>query len=286
MNKKSIITLFKESLKNKNTYIPNLLTASRLVGAFVIPGLFLSGNIPGAVIATAAFASTDFFDGKIARKNNGYSEFGRILDPIVDKVFAIVPAIAILPNMPLLTLNIGAEAAIAYVNSKSYTTNGNPKSSFLGKFKTFCLFPTIGLAYLSTALNIPEVNILANAFSIGTFAVQGAVAKDYHKKAKEANNKTVELAQANGENIEEEKEKQKTEEVQYTQEKEKKQTQNTTIPTSQQIVSTQVNLPEEWQDINIETIVAQVPKLIEAPIEEPKPKVLIRKRNNTNRSDE
>ena len=96
----------------------------------------------------------------------------------------------------------------------------------------------------------------------------------------------MELAQANGENIEEEKEKQKTEEVQYTQEKEKKQTQNTTIPTSQQIVSTQVNLPEEWQDINIETIVAQVPKLIEAPIEEPKPKVLIRKRNNTNRSDE
>ena len=138
MNKKSIITLFKESLKNKNTYIPNLLTASRLVGAFVIPGLFLSGNIPGAVIATAAFASTDFFDGKIARKYNGYSEFGRILDPIVDKVFAIVPAIAILPNMPLLTLNIGAEAAISYINSKSYTTNGNPKSSFLGKFKTFC----------------------------------------------------------------------------------------------------------------------------------------------------
>ena len=286
MNKKSIITLFKESLKNKNTYIPNLLTASRLVGAFVIPGLFLSGNIPGAVIATAAFASTDFFDGKIARKYNGYSEFGRILDPIVDKVFAIVPAIAILPNMPLLTLNIGAEAAIAYINSKSYTTNGNPKSSFLGKFKTFCLFPTIGLAYLSTALNIPEVNILANAFSIGTFAVQGMVAKDYHKKAKEKNNKTVELAQANGENIEEEKEKQKTEEVQYTQEKEKKQTQNTTIPASQQIASTQEQLPDQWQDIDIDAIVDQVPELIEAPIEEPKPKVLIRKRNNTNRSDE
>ena len=286
MNKKSIITLFKESLKNKNTYIPNLLTASRLVGAFVIPGLFLSGNIPGAVIATAAFASTDFFDGKIARKYNGYSEFGRILDPIVDKVFAIVPAIAILPNMPLLTLNIGAEAAIAYINSKSYTTNGNPKSSFLGKFKTFCLFPTIGLAYLSTALNIPEVNILANAFSIGTFAVQGMVAKDYHKKAKEKNNKTVELAQANGENIEEEKEKQKTEEVQYTQEKEKKQTRNTTIPASQQIASTQEQLPDQWQDIDIDAIVDQMPELIEAPIEEPKPKVLIRKRNNTNRSDE
>lgn len=287
MNKKSIITLFKESLKNKNTYIPNLLTASRLVGAFVIPGLFLSGNIPGAVIATAAFASTDFFDGKIARKYNGYSEFGRILDPIVDKVFAIVPAIAILPNMPLLTLNIGAEAAIAYINSKSYTTNGNPKSSFLGKFKTFCLFPTIGLAYLSTALNIPEISLLANAFSIGTFAVQGAVAKDYHKKAKQENMKT-ELTQANIEMKEEreiEKQRQQTEQAQYTKAKEET-TLATTISTSQQIVSTQVNLPEEWQDIDIDAIVDQVPELIEAPIEEPKPKVLIRKRNNTNRSDE
>ena len=86
--------------------------------------------------------------------------------------------------------------------------------------------------------------------------------------------------------LEEEKEKQKTEEVQYTQEKEKKQTQNTTISTSQQIASTQEQLPDQWQDIDIDAIVDQMPELIEAPIEEPKPKVLIRKRNNTNRSDE
>ena len=98
MAEKSISQLFKESLKNKNTYIPNLLTASRLVGAFVVPSLFLTGNIPGAVIATVAFASTDFFDGKIARATNGYSEFGRVLDPIVDKAFAVVPALAILPS--------------------------------------------------------------------------------------------------------------------------------------------------------------------------------------------
>ena len=48
MAEKSISQLFKESLKNKNTYIPNLLTASRLVGAFVVPSLFLTGNIPGS----------------------------------------------------------------------------------------------------------------------------------------------------------------------------------------------------------------------------------------------
>lgn len=185
MNEKNIITLFKESLKNKNTYIPNLLTASRLVGAFVVPGLFLTGNIPGAIIATAAFGATDFFDGKIARATNGYSEFGRILDPIVDKAFAIVPALAILPSMPMLAVNIVSEAAIAYINSKSFVNNGNPKSSFLGKFKTFCLFPTIGLAYLSTAVNIPAISLLANAACLGTLGVQTLAAKDYYKKSKQ-----------------------------------------------------------------------------------------------------
>lgn len=185
MNEKNMITLFKESLKNKNTYIPNLLTASRLVGALVVPGLFLTGNIPGAIIATAAFGTTDFLDGKIARATNGYSEFGRILDPIVDKAFAIVPALAILPSMPMLGVNIVSEAAIAYINSKSFVKSGNPKSSFLGKLKTFCLFPTIGLAYLSTAMNIPAISLLANVACLGTLGVQTLAAKDYYKKAKQ-----------------------------------------------------------------------------------------------------
>ena len=109
MPDKDLLKLFKESLKNKNTYIPNLLTASRLVGAFVIPTLFLTGNIPGALIATAAFSATDFFDGLAARKLDGYSEFGRLLDPIVDKVFAAVPALAIVPSMPILALNVAME---------------------------------------------------------------------------------------------------------------------------------------------------------------------------------
>lgn len=183
---KNLLKLFQESLTNKNTYIPNLLTASRLVGAFLVPGLFLTGNIPGAIIATAAFGATDFLDGKIARATNGYSEFGRVLDPIVDKAFAIIPSLAILPTMPLLAINIGAEAVIASINAKSFQNNGNPQSSFLGKLKTFCLFPTIGLGYLNFAMNSPIINLIANAACLGTFTVQTFVAKGYYEKAKEA----------------------------------------------------------------------------------------------------
>lgn len=276
MKEKTIIDLFKESLKNKNTYIPNLLTASRLVGAFVVPGLFLTGNIPGAIIATAAFGATDFFDGKIARATNGDSEFGRILDPIVDKAFAIIPALAILPSIPLLAVNIGAEAAIAYINSKSYVNNGEPKSSFLGKFKTFCLFPTIGLGYLSAAVNIPAINLLANAACLGTLGVQTLAAKDYYKKAKEAKieNKTV--------TVEQEDNKEKKEEVlqdgisyEKTKEQSEKLSQNATLENQQAI-----NSMLEAIDLN-QIPLEQIPGLIEAPMEtsQDKPKMLIKENN-------
>ena len=148
---KNIFKLFKESLKNKNSYIPNLLTASRLAGAFIVPGLFLSGNIPLAFIAVSAFAATDFLDGKIARKYNGFSEFGRILDPIADKVFAIVPSLAILPITPILALTI-----------------------------VFC--------YLNIAFNIPLANIIIPALSLGTLGIQSLTAFDYYQKAKKENN--------------------------------------------------------------------------------------------------
>lgn len=261
MSEKNIIKLFKESLKNKHTYIPNLLTASRLVGAFVVPGLFLTGNIPGAIIATAAFGATDFFDGKIARATNGYSEFGRILDPIVDKAFAIVPALAILPSMPMLAVNIGAEAAIAYINSKSYVNDGKPRSSFLGKFKTFCLFPTIGLGYLSAAVNIPAISLLANAACLGTLGVQALAAKDYYKKAKEENQ---EKALEDG--------------ISYEKEKEK-----SGIPSQTSTLEEQQAINPMLEAIDLDQLpLEQIPGLIEAPIEKSgdKPKMLIRESNN------
>lgn len=267
MKEKNIIELFKESLKNKNTYIPNLLTASRLIGAFVVPGLFLTGNIPGSIIAAAAFGATDFFDGKIARATNGYSEFGKVLDPIVDKAFAVISALAILPSMPILALNIGAEAAIGYINSKSYMNNGKPESSFLGKFKTFCLFPTIGLGYLATAVNMPAISLLANIACLGTLGVQTLATKDYYTKAKEQN-KEKPTTILKEENLEKEQIKVLEDKVNYEKTKEKN-----LLPSQNQEIET----------MNLEHIILEnIPELIEAPVEQvqDKPKTLIKENKN------
>ena len=71
------------------TDLPNLLTLSRIAA---IPLLVLLaalrdpwGDLAACVVFSAA-AITDYFDGKIARQRRQVSPFGRMLDPIADKL--------------------------------------------------------------------------------------------------------------------------------------------------------------------------------------------------------
>jgi cardiolipin synthase len=71
------------------TDLPNLLTLSRIAA---IPLLVLLaalrtpwGDVAACVVFSAA-AITDYFDGKIARDRKLVSAFGRMLDPIADKL--------------------------------------------------------------------------------------------------------------------------------------------------------------------------------------------------------
>ena len=86
-------------LKHKETVIkqiPNLLTFSRLIAPLIIIPLIISNHHFEAMIITICFALTDLIDGRIARKYNIVSEFGRQLDPVCDKVFVggiIIPLV-------------------------------------------------------------------------------------------------------------------------------------------------------------------------------------------------
>jgi cardiolipin synthase len=71
------------------TDLPNLLTLSR-VAAVPLMVLFVLLRQPWADLAACAVFSaaaiTDYFDGKIARDRRITSDFGRMLDPIADKL--------------------------------------------------------------------------------------------------------------------------------------------------------------------------------------------------------
>ncbi|TCZ62986.1 CDP-diacylglycerol--glycerol-3-phosphate 3-phosphatidyltransferase [Roseicella aquatilis] len=71
------------------TDLPNLLTLSRIAAIPLLVALVALrapwGDV-GACIVFSAAAITDYYDGKIARQRQIVSGFGRMLDPIADKL--------------------------------------------------------------------------------------------------------------------------------------------------------------------------------------------------------
>ncbi len=71
------------------TDLPNLLTLSRIAAVPLLVALVALrspwGDVAACVVFSAA-AITDYFDGKIARQRKAVSGFGRMLDPIADKL--------------------------------------------------------------------------------------------------------------------------------------------------------------------------------------------------------
>lgn len=84
--------------------LPNLLTISRIA---VIPLIFLSVYLENdfinylAGILFIAASVTDYYDGKLARERGEVSAFGRLLDPIADKLLVASALVVILakPDM-------------------------------------------------------------------------------------------------------------------------------------------------------------------------------------------
>lgn len=71
--------------------VPNMLTVSRLGLAGVMMGLLsLPASVPfaksAALLVFAVAGFTDYLDGYIARKYHLISAFGRLMDPLTDKV--------------------------------------------------------------------------------------------------------------------------------------------------------------------------------------------------------
>lgn len=71
------------------TDLPNILTLSR-IAAIPLLVLLTALNMPwadfGAALLFTLAGITDYFDGKLARERAQLSDFGRMLDPIADKL--------------------------------------------------------------------------------------------------------------------------------------------------------------------------------------------------------
>ncbi len=66
--------------------LPNKLTLARMIAVPFFIVAFLLGAYPVALVLFIAASVTDYFDGKIARSQNLVTNFGKIMDPLADKI--------------------------------------------------------------------------------------------------------------------------------------------------------------------------------------------------------
>jgi cardiolipin synthase len=87
------------------TDLPNLLTLSRIAAIPLLIALVAIrdplADLAACVVFSAA-AITDYFDGKLARERQQISDFGRMLDPIADKLL-VGAALMLLAGMGRLS---------------------------------------------------------------------------------------------------------------------------------------------------------------------------------------
>ena len=97
--------------------VPNGLTIFRCITAILLPMIIIYGGDNGAVIAAPLLllaGLSDYFDGFYARKYDVVSNFGKIIDPIADKLLVIGVLLA-LASENILDYNYSFIAALIII---------------------------------------------------------------------------------------------------------------------------------------------------------------------------
>lgn len=133
--------------------LPNKLTVARLVLVplilvFTILPYSIWANVVALVIFSAA-SLTDMLDGKIARKYNMITDFGKFLDPLADKFMVIAAVFGLVCRgfrakdewlfwvfMVMLIVTIFRELAVASIRLVASGAGVVVPANMLGKIKT------------------------------------------------------------------------------------------------------------------------------------------------------
>lgn len=142
--------------------LPNRLTFLRILAAPLLMVCLLSENFWGGVLALLLFigaALTDYWDGKLARELKLVTNFGRIMDPLADKLLMVTTFICFvqLGYAPawMVVLIIGREFAITGLRVLAAAQGRIISASAAGKHKT--------ITQIVAVLVILAVNVLVSA---------------------------------------------------------------------------------------------------------------------------
>lgn len=154
-------------LKKKDILtIPNLLSLVRLLLIPVIIWLYcIRMDYLGALIVLILSGATDVVDGIIARKCNMVSDFGKILDPIADKLtqFAVLLClVSRFPNFLVLAVYLAVKETVTGIMGLIAIKRAGEVHSadWHGKVTTVLLYATMVLHMLWTTIPMEVSNAL------------------------------------------------------------------------------------------------------------------------------
>ena len=146
--------------------LPNKLTLIRILAAPIFVACFYTGWPAASYIAAGIFILafiTDILDGYLARKHNIVTNFGKLADPIADKLL-VVAALVILVEHALMhpviaIIIIARELIISGLRAMTAAKGNVLAANILGKLKTISQVIAISLLLLGNpvfgALGIP-----------------------------------------------------------------------------------------------------------------------------------
>ena len=152
--------------------LPNVLTISRIV---LLAPLLIMIYLPNdqlnliSVILFILIALTDFFDGFFARRQNITSEFGKMLDPIADKLLVVGVLIVLMIKGTIEDLSILPALLIIFreifiSGLREFAANRNSQASIdvsqVGKLKT--AIQMLSLLLILSSLVLKNLIILLN----------------------------------------------------------------------------------------------------------------------------
>ena len=151
--------------------LPNKLTILRtiMIPVFIvflyIPNWGMAGRIAAATVFILA-SITDFLDGKIARKYNLVTNFGKFMDPLADKLLVCSALIALVDlnriDAWIVIIIIAREFIISGFRLVASDNGVVIAASYWGKFKT--TFQMIIIILLILNLDYPYSNVVNLVF--------------------------------------------------------------------------------------------------------------------------
>lgn len=178
----------------------NLITMTRLLGAFVLPFIYIYKGPSISSIVILILFLTDAIDGFLARTFKISTFLGSMLDAISDKLLNTVSFILLGLTYNIMIPPLILEILILLISYSTYRYGGNVQSSKVGKIKTIILDICVIFSFVLISLNafntnnhiinyfINNVTIYINIFG-SIISISCIIALlDYTKKYKKVRN--------------------------------------------------------------------------------------------------